>query len=358
MYIVLGILVFIIMLTVIVSIHEFGHLVMAKKYGVYAYEYSIGMGPIIWQKPKWWGETTLSFRWLPIGGYVRMAGEDDDEEKDKGISEELLQGKRLDDKSAGQQTLIMVAGVVMNFILALVLFTTYNLVTPNIVTTTSEPVIGEIAENSPADKAGLQMGDRILKVESNGKTLEPKADNDIAMFVQEHTGESTYTVQRGSDTLTVQMQPVKTKYGYLLGYNATQTVNEDPTISDRLSQTVNDVATITDSVVDSMGMLGRGKGYESMSGPVGMADMMVTILQTDPLWTLYLSALISLNLGIFNLLPIPALDGGRIVLLWLNKLFRGKISDTVLNAMISLSFVALMGLMVFIFWNDIVKLFM
>ena len=161
-------LLFIVLLSIIVTIHEFGHFLVAKAFGVYCFEFSIGMGPAIFtRKGK---ETQFSIRALPIGGYVAMAGETEGDEAYPNVK--VPEGRRITDQKPWKKICIMLAGVAMNFLLAWVIFSMFLLHTGTF-TKSSEPVIATVLENSPAEQAGLQAGDRIIKVvKEDGSSVE------------------------------------------------------------------------------------------------------------------------------------------------------------------------------------------
>lgn len=366
MRLILGILFFCIMITVIVAIHEAGHLIVAKKCGVYCPEFAIGMGPVIYKKAgepdeskrtsKWskiWKETAFSIRLYPVGGYVQMAGDDGEE-----FSREEYKGRRLNDKGIGKQTAIMIAGVVMNLILAVVCYVSFYMVTPQIPSSDPLPIIEEVVKGSPAEKAGLMKGDRIVHVQNGSKSQKIETDLDLTEFLQGYNTTSTFTILRNGKEMKVDMKPVKTKYGYTLGYVGKGVEKKDGNIGERMDVAFKDISTTSDSMITTIGMMGTGKGYESLSGPIGIIQLITDIVLEAPQMLLYMVGVISLNLSFMNILPIPALDGGRIALLWLNKLTGDRIKQGFLEGAIGISFICLMGLMVFIFWNDIMRLFL
>ena len=166
--IVLGILAFVVLLSVIIIIHGLGHLITAKKFGVYCHEFSIGMGPRLWHHQ--FKETTLSLRAIPFGGYVMMAGEDDGSEEVEEMKN-VPENRRLNGIAAWKQVIIMAAGAFMNIMLAWVILIGINMVQGYVVVDT-DPIIYEVQEGSPADTAGLQAGDEIIaQYPSSGETI-------------------------------------------------------------------------------------------------------------------------------------------------------------------------------------------
>lgn len=357
---IIGLLGFLVMLNVIVIIHEFGHYLAAKSFGVYAHEFSIGMGPALYQhKGK---ETTFSIRAFPIGGYVMMAGEEDGSQSEDDADSWLAkvpQDRRLNNKPRWQQIIIMAAGVIMNMILAIVLFIGLAAARGYVVEP-AEPVVYSVAENSPASEAGLQEGDRIVKVTAkDGSVLDqPETQDQVSEFIQFNTGTVTLDVLRGGDVIQTEITPYKDEetQAYLLGItvqNGYRNISFGEAVAEGFKETWN----ATTMIFRSLGMLLNGKGVESLSGPIGIYKVTDQVISYG--WMSYISlvALISVNIGIFNLLPIPALDGGRILIVLLEGLFRRKVPAKVVEGIIMASFVLLIGIMIFATWNDISRYF-
>lgn len=360
----IGLLAFFFMLGVIIMIHEAGHFMAARAFGVYCHEFSFGFGPVLWQKQ---GKNTLfSIRAFPIGGYVSMAGETDypeessenDEESDFWLSK-VPENEKLNHKPIWQQIIVMIAGVAMNFLLALVLMVGI-IQAQGAVSVPAEPIIYEVLDNTPAAKAGLASGDRILKIiASDGTTLEPTTQNELSQFIQFNSGQSTLEILRGDETFTTTIQPEldEESQSYLMGYttqNQVRKVNFFEAIQEGIKRLKDTVVL----VFESFGQLFKGKGVESLSGPVGIYKVTDRVVSYGLLPYLSLCAMISLNIGIFNLLPIPALDGGRVLILLLEGLFKRKVPVKIVEGIILVSFVALFGLMIFSTYNDIVRFFL
>lgn len=353
----IGLLAFIVMLGVIIMIHEAGHFLAARAFGVHCHEFSFGMGPALWQKQ---GKHTLfSIRAFPIGGYVSMAGEADQEDDDPDSwIHQVPDEEKLNHKPAWQQIIIMAAGVVMNFLLAIVLSIVVLQVQGRIAQP-AEPVIYEVIDNTPAAQAGLMPGDRILKVTAeDGSSIEPDTQSDVSEFLQYNHGLSTFELLRGDETFTVEMQPQLDPESqvYLLGFTAQSKVRSLgflEAIPEGFRQVWSDIQLM----IRSIGTLLQGKGLDSLSGPVGIYKVTDQVVSYGFIPYLSLCALISLNIGIFNLLPIPALDGGRIVILVLERIFRRKIPLRLVEGVIMASFVLLFGLMIYSTYNDIARFF-
>lgn len=353
----LGLLAFIVMLGVIIMIHEAGHFIAARAFGVHCHEFSFGMGPALWQKQ---GKHTLfSIRAFPVGGYVAMAGEADQEDEDPDAwIHQVPEEEKLNSKPAWQQIVIMAAGVVMNFLLAIVL-TVIVLQVQGRVAEPAEPVVYEVMENTPAAEAGLVSGDRILSVTAqDGSRIEPKTQSEVSEFLQYNHGRSVFELLRGDETFTVEMQPQLDPESqvYLLGFTAQSQVRRLG-FFEAIPEAFRQIWEDTQLMFRSIGTLFQGKGLDSLSGPVGIYKVTGQVVSYGFIPYLSLCALISLNIGIFNLLPVPALDGGRILILALERLFRRKIPMKIVEGVIMASFVLLFGLMIFSTYNDIVRFF-
>ena len=352
-----GIIAFIFMLSVIVVIHELGHFLVAKHFGVYCHEFAIGMGPAIYQKKG--KETTYSLRAIPLGGYVMMAGENDgsqDEEEDDWLKN-IPDNRRVNNLEAWKQICVMVAGVCMNFILALVLFVGLAMARGYVVEE-PEPVVYQVVENSPAEKAGLQEDDRIIKIQNKKDSVNPEKQMDVVEFLQFHKGESIFTIQRKGKELEIPITPSydEEMQGYSIGIMS-QAVAKPITKMEAVGVGLHDMWDSGTMIFRSLGMLLHGKGVENLSGPVGIYKLTEKTAQMGMMSYLSLFAMISLNIGVFNLLPIPALDGGRILILLLEKLFRRKINPKIIEKIIVVSFVLLFALLIYATFNDVMRMF-
>lgn len=351
---IVGIIAFIFMLSVIVIIHELGHMLAAKHFGVYCEEFSIGMGPAIYQKKG--KETTYSIRAIPLGGYVKMVGENDGSTNEVDLNQ-IPKDRWLNSKKTWQQIVIMVAGVCMNFVLAAVLYIGISMAQGYVVED-ALPIVDDVVESSPAQAAGLQSGDTIIKVVNGSEQIEPSTLYEVTEFIQFNKGESIFTIQRGTERFDVAITPEFDEENQIatMGIYAKSNVRQIPWY-ESFGVGLRNMWDSSTAIFRSLGQLLKGKGYENLSGPVGI--LTITQKTTQLGWLSYLSlfALISLNIGIFNLLPIPALDGGRILILALERIFHRKINETLVENIILGSFILLFGIFIFATYNDIARLF-
>ena len=323
----------------IVFIHELGHFLFAKKAGVRVHEFAIGMGPKVFSTTK--GDTQYSVRLLPLGGYVSMEGED----------EESKDPKSFGAKSILQRASILFAGPFFNILFAIVL-----LIPVYMYTGTPSTTLGQIAPNSPAQKIGLQTDDKILNINGN----EIKSWNDVTNNLRNSNGDKVnIKVQRDKETKEFSVVPQKNEQGnYIIGIGYKAEKNIFKSIAYAFTSTVD----MTKQMVMFIGQLVTGTipgGFgNSVAGPIGVVGIVSNAAKVGIINLVYIASIISLNLGVFNLLPIPALDGGRLVLLGLEAIRGGKKLDQNKEAMIHMAgFALLMGFMVFVTYKDILRLF-
>lgn len=348
----LNVIYFILILSVIIIIHELGHLMAAKRFGVYCKEFSIGMGPILWQKQR--GETAWSIRALPIGGFVAMAGEEGESEDDDEL--DIPYERTLNGIKPWKQIVVMAAGAIMNVLLAWVLFigiTAYQ----GAVSVPGKPIVANIQENSAAAKGGMKAGDEILRITSGEHSETPEKFVDVVEFIQYYPGETEFIVLRDGKEITLKFTPtyVKDENKYMLGVlqqNEIKKINLIEAIPYGTEKMVTSVQTI----FESLGKLVQGIGLKNLSGPVGIFQITSQTTQDGLLSTLALVGLLSVNVGIFNLLPIPILDGGRIFIILIERLIGRKLNERVQTAIMMAGLLMIVGIMVFATWNDISRL--
>lgn len=324
----------IVVFALVIAIHEFGHFIVAKLSGVKVHEFALGMGPRLLHLTK--GETEYTLRLFPIGGYVRMEGEDEDSD---------------DARSFGKQPgwvkiAIVVAGAIMNFVLAIVVFTIYSY---GIGTPTT--VIDKVIEDLPAQEAGLLPGDDIVAVNHNKTKSWNNITDEISVSSKEQI---KVTVKRNEQEKEYTIKPtVDEKDNRLI-------IGIQPESEKSVPAAIKGGASTFVSVGKGMfGLLGNiftgNFNKDDVSGPIGIVYAVGAISKQGLLPVLFFTGLISMNLGIFNLLPIPALDGSRAVFIILEVL-RGKPMDPNKEGFIHMvGFVLLILLMIVVAYNDIIK---
>lgn len=413
---------FILMFGLLVFVHEWGHLIFAKRAGMLVREFAIGMGPKIYEFT--YNETLYTIRILPIGGYVRVAGDDPEmielkpghhiavyfnqqgkidriivNNKDKYPNAHLLEVSKADlehelfiegytaneldelqrfevdrnakmvmdgmeaqiapydrqfqSKTVGQRAMQLFAGPMMNFVLAIVIFVIIGLVQG---VPSEKPIIGEVLEDSPAMTAGLEQGDEVVQI--NGQPITTWLE--FTQIIREHPNEAIeLVVVRDGSEMTLSVTPreavieervigqigvlnayeksfIKTiTYGFELTYETTKLI-----------------------LVNLVMLISGQLSLDMLSGPVGIYDATDKIVQTGFMNYLMWTAMLSINLGVINLVPLPALDGGRLLFVGIEAV-RGKPIDPQKEGIVHvIGFALLMLLMIVVTWNDIQRLFL
>lgn len=323
---------------VIILIHELGHFLLAKKNGVTVHEFAIGMGPKIYSKEK--NGTLYSIRALPIGGYVSMEGEDEESNNPGSFSR----------KSILQRVSIIFAGPLFNLILAVIFLIPVFIYIGSPTTT-----LDEIVDNSPAQEANLQKGDIIKSVD--GEAID--SWNDFIEVVSGSNGkELNLIVERNNKEVKANLTPEKSEDGtYKIGVTCERNKNIITAIKDSFVTTGQMIVQMVTFIKQMITGTVPGGFTNSVAGPVGVITLVSDAAKTGIINLLYLGSIISLNLGIINLVPFPALDGGRLLLLFVEWIRGGKKINPDKEAMINMvGFCALMAFMVFITYNDVSKL--
>lgn len=332
----------------IIIVHEFGHFVLAKINGVKVNSFTIGFGPkIITHKGK---ETEYALSILPVGGYVEMAGmmsEENMEEADKEAEAEIDPERLFRNKSALQRLSIIIAGPIMNIVLALFLFTT-------IYSTFgfADTKLANVFENSPASEAGLLPGDHIKRV--NGNKIYTTEDISIEVS-NAKDNEITMEVDRNGELFEIDLTPRydEEQKAYLVGIGFD--VVRNPSISESVKHSVNETFTMVIQNCKSIAKLVTGKGSfkTDIGGPVAIVKMSSDAAKAG-VWSLVrLVAFMSIGVGIFNFIPMPLLDGGRSLLLLIELITRRKVPVKVENVLNTIGVVFLFGLMIIVTIKDI-----
>ena len=343
MNIVIALLIF----SVIVIVHELGHFLLAKKNGIGVIEFSLGMGPRLLSFDK--GGTKYSLKLLPFGGSCMMLGEDGVNDDDSAFG----------NKSVWARISVIVAGPIFNFILAFVMAT----IIVSVVGYDAPKILG-IIEDYPADEAGIKEGDIIVKLNDTKINIY----REVSLFVQMHQGETVDVIYErdGSKYETTLVPKLHEESGtYLLGFSGAGVRTKGNPFT-TLKYGAYEVKYWIDTTIKSLGMLVQGQvEADDVSGPVGIVNVIGDTYETSKTdGTLYvvlnmlnISILLSANLGVMNLLPLPALDGGRLIFLFIEAI-RGKPINPEREGMVHfIGFVFLMLLMVFVMFNDIRQLF-
>ena len=349
-YILAAILVF----GVLIAVHELGHFMAAKACGVRVNEFSIGMGPALWKKQK--GETQYSLRLFPVGGFCAMEGEEEDSDDPTALNNQGFWAKLL----------IFAAGAAMNFIAGLLII----LILYADAQAFYVPVVAGFADGCPLESAdGLQEGDRLLRID--GEKVYVYSDISLLMGLNK-TGAFDLQIERNGEVITLrdftmerreytdQNGKAYTDYGLYFGA-------EEATLGRKLSYSWNNAMDFARLVRLSLQMLVTGQaGVKDLSGPVGIVSTMTQVGEQAATTRAaveniaYLAALIAVNLAVMNLLPLPALDGGKIFFLVINavsmQLFKKQIPAKYENYIHFAGLILLLALMAVITFSDVWKL--
>ena len=347
---IITLLILFIMLGLIISIHEFGHFLAAKLTGVYVDEFSIGMGPLIFKhKPKN-SETTYSLRLFPIGGYVSMAEKEDKKSK-------IKKDRVLENKGFFKILWVLIDGIVFNFILAIVLFFISGLIYGMPV---SEPIISAVSEGSAAYEAGLSAGDRIVKV--NGVKINTWDDFILEVSAKKLKDNYEFEIEKVDGTIEkYNLVPKVSKnekgeevrvYG-IASVGVTYHKGFKNAVKYAFVGTYDNTVTI----FKILGSLFTGQvSVKNLSGPVGIYSLVDQVKEQGLMMILYLTAYLSINVGVVNLVPIPVFDGGRIFILIIEKIIRRKTGEKLELALNYIGFALMIILMLYVTFNDITRL--
>ena len=347
----LNLLLFIFILGLLIFAHELGHFLTAKKSGVYIYEFSIGMGPEI-KSIKGKDGILYSIRALPIGGFVQMAGEIYEDDDTKKVPKEQFMCNR----PWYQRLIILVAGVFNNFLLAIILLFAMALIwgAPSL-----KPVVYDVTDGYPAKKAGIKAGDVIKSI--NGSKVKTLDKTQLLLLLKTKDDKYQITVEhKNGQTATYEVVPKKEKNddGDEVKVFGIQTKTN---ITKGFGSSVKYAFTKFGSVVEQMWLtivnLFTGKiSISAMSGPVGIYSVVGETRSAGVESVIYLIAYLSINLGIMNILPIPALDGGHLLFLIIEKIRGKKIDEKIEGITTTIFFALLLLLMLYITIHDVIRL--
>jgi regulator of sigma E protease len=412
---------FIVIFGALVFFHELGHLIFAKRAGIMCREFAIGFGPKVFSYKK--SETTYTIRLLPLGGFVRMAGEDPEMidikpgyrvglilNEDESIQKIILNNKdrypnvrvveveesdlehklfvrgyedgeeelktfainrdaviiedgvetqvapwdrQFASKTLGQRAMAIFAGPLFNFILAFFIFLLVGLLQGVPV---NEPLLGKLTDDGAAREAGLQQGDEVLSIDGN----EISTWEDIVTIIQKHPGDQLlFTVDRNGSTeelsVTPKPQVIEDQEIGIIGVHSPVEKSPLKVVTNGFEQTYQ----WTVLIFQMLGKLVTGQfSIDALSGPVGIYQSTDIVAQSGIYYLMRWGAILSINLGIMNLLPIPALDGGRLMFFAVEAI-RGKPVDRQKEGMVHfIGFALLMVLMLVVTWNDIQRFFL
>lgn len=369
----MSILIFFVVLLTLVIVHEFGHFIAAKKFGMRVDEFGFGFPPKAFAKK--FGETLYSFNILPIGGFVKIYGEDALLEGEDGRTEKAPDYERsFIAKPRWAQAIVLFAGVAMNFLLAWILFTV-------VYTTGFKDVIPEaeagegavttvlsVLPDGPAARAGIPRGAEILSINTANIAYPNPSPSNFTEFTAKHANEGaltmTYqfegekkTVRVTTETGLIAEEPERRLMGISLGYVIVKSYPAHIAVVKALETSTDMLVKITFGLGTFFADLVRGEANISqMAGPVGLVGIVGEASQDGIITLLRLTAFISLNLVVINLFPFPALDGGRLVFVAIEAIRRKAMPAKFVMYANAAGFLLLIGLMVAVTISDVSKL--
>jgi regulator of sigma E protease len=357
------IVVFLLILSVLVLIHEAGHFFVAKFFGIKVEEFGFGLPPRIFGKK--FGETLYSLNWLPIGGFVKLYGEDEAGSGSVKLKKQIIKGdekRAFFAKPVWQRALVVFAGVFMNFILAVViisvLFAFVGVQTPG-----NKVAVDAVVKGAPADKAGLKAGDIII----SANKISITSASQLVTYAKSHLGEKlnlivssknsalenlivtprkVYPANEGPMGIAISQNIVTKKYPwYQAPFVGTYQALQDSWL------------VVSGLVMLVIQLFTKGALPQGVAGPIGIAQLTGVVIGIGLPAVLSLVSLLSLNLAIINLLPIPALDGGRLFFILIEGIFKKKVNQEFEAKLHMIGMIVLLGLIALITLHDLFRIF-
>ncbi len=367
LFVIGSILLFVLILSVLVIAHELGHFFVAKRFGVRVDEFGLGYPPKA-KKLFTWKGTKFTLNWLPFGGFVKIFGEDGAELESLAPEE---QKQSFVSKPKYVQAAVLVAGVVMNFLVGWILVSglymkgttiIFDETLPAKYLTDTQLFVEAVIPGAPADKAGLQPADIISSVvRTNDKvaltTFTPK---ELTAFVRASDGKKLeFSIERNGLELNVPVTPAmnSTTHAYMVGITPSLAGNIHLSFFQSIGQGFrSSIYLVKETVSGITGLIARKVSIDAVSGPVGMVSMVGSAARMGIDYVILFAALISLSLAVINLVPFPALDGGRLLFVIIETIIRRPLSSKVTGILNTIGFFLLIALMLFVTYHDIVRL--
>jgi len=362
------IILFIIILAILILVHEFGHFIVAKKTGMRVDEFGLGFPPRLFAFKK--GETEYSINAIPLGGFVKIFGEDPDDESISGKDSK----RSMVNKPKWAQAITISAGVVFNIIFAWILISIGFMVgLPTPVAEFEEGVVKEVnvvivgvLEESPAFESGLKVGDKLLFLGAENESVQNFSPEEMVSFISSH-GEKEISILYKRGELEPAFTSVIPTNDILKNQSAIGITVEEIGIAkfgifksfwEGLKTTLGLISAIAVGLAIFVYQLITGTAsFSQVAGPVGIVGMVGDAAQFGFIYLLSFTAFISINLAVINSIPFPALDGGRFLFILIETIMRKNIKPVIANTLNLIGFVLLIGLMVAVTYNDVLKLF-
>ncbi len=363
----MSVVIFIIILAVLIIVHEYGHFIVAKKGGIRVDEFGLGYPPRAKKLFRKNG-TDFTLNWLPFGGFVKIFGENPDDESLNGIHK----SQAFVTKPKWLQALVLFAGPFMNFLIAWVIIlislwvglpTTIDEKMDQRFVHNETTIITQVLPGSPAENAGLTPGDVVTSISIDNTDYGIVRSEDLRSLVEANPeGDFTINFKRADEDMSAMLSPEILENGdMLLGVGINNYGTYKPNFwrgfveSFRFTGAM--IAGIASALFDIVtGVFTGGADLSNLSGPIGIVGMVGDATRMGIIYILSFTAIISINLGVINLIPFPALDGGRLLFLLIEKIKGGRVNHNVLNIANLIGFSLLILLMVFVSYRDIVRL--
>lgn len=355
----LTIISFIVILAILVLVHELGHFLAAKKSGVLVEEFGIGLPPRVWGKK--FGETLYSINLLPIGGFVKVHGEEYYE--GEGDKSRFKKDRAFVYKSNWQKAFILTAGIIGNFLLGWVLIS--FLFTQGVLTTTDKVIVEKVQQNSPAQQMGIKPKDQLVEVIAPDKSVELKSTNDLITVTKKYADKPIQLkIKSNGEEKTINITPRKNppKGQGSLGVVVTSLIEKKYPWYQAPFYGLLEAFNITKHIVTELlgtifTLLTFNKPQVDVAGPVGIANYTGKAINYGFKAVLELIALLSLNLAVVNILPFPALDGGRLAFVIYEAVTRKRVNQTVERNLNVAGMIILLSLAALITVYDIIKIY-
>lgn len=350
---------FVLVLSIVVMVHEWGHFIVARLCGVKVTHFSLGFGRVLWKRTDKKGTQWQVCLW-PLGGYVKMLGDEDaaSAKTDASKVPETERKYMFMSQPLYKRAAVIFAGPAMNYVFAILLFTGILFFVGRGVI---PPVVGDFSENSPAQASGMQIGDRIT--EMNGHPISEWMDIQRVIRILEFEKEVNVQVDRNGEKLSFTIQPI-----YYEGVNLPKIgiisnpdlffADDNLSLWDAFTQSVQSVATITTDTVQYLGqILFNNRSADGMRGPLGIAEMSGDAIKGGIETLILFIANISVAVGFMNLLPIPLLDGGHLFFYAIEAIIRRPLSERIQNGLLWIGMSLLIGLLMYTMFLDIPRIF-
>lgn len=364
----MSVVIFIIILAILIIVHEYGHFIVAKKGGIRVDEFGLGYPPKALRLFRRKG-TDFTLNWLPFGGFVKIFGENPDDESLRG---EFRQ-QAFVNKPKWLQALVLFAGPFMNFLFAwIIIFVSLLVGLPTSINEKMDErfvsdettIVTEVLSGSAADIAGLRAGDAIARVDINGVEQSIGGSDSLRTLVLANPNETfSVTFARAGEegVKTTEIIPRDVNGEKILGVGISNIGIYKPNLwrgfVDSFEFTGTMIASIFLALVDLIkGVFSGGADLSNLAGPIGIVGLVGDASRMGLVYILSFVAIISINLGVINLIPFPALDGGRLLFLLIEKIKGGKVNHQILNTVNFVGFAILILLMIFVSYRDILKL--